>query len=321
MAQSRAKVWFAAVLMAAPALGASASDERAIIPFEMNGFDHMVVQLEINGLTSTTGVIDTAATFAMVDSTAAMRSGVLEPDAASRTVNILGVNGDQDYPVVRLDSILAGNLRMHAVDAAYNDHIEVPGAANNVLPASAFPGDVLEFDFETRTISAYDGKPDVKRSHYAGAVKYSDEGGLIFIGIRINGKSGQALIDTGSSLSYVNTTFARQSSMRHNEELTHRIFGATGDSESAWIGSARKIQIADFYVKNPSLMVSDPVLLERLGLDDEPVMVLGLDFLSKFRLQFDRRKRQLILSIPEDGAGVGLDLSAEATRLKPLKSR
>ncbi|MBI1399623.1 aspartyl protease family protein [Hyphomonas sp.] len=316
MARSRAFDVIVAVLMAGPALSASASDERAVIPFELNRFDHMIVQLEINGRASTTGVIDTAATFAMVDSTAALRSGVREPDAASRTVNILGVNGDQDYPVVRLDTISAGNLRMHAVDAAYNDNIEVPGAANNVLPASAFPGDVLEFDFEARTISAYDGKPDVKRTHYAGAVKYSDEGGLIFIGIRINGKPGRALIDTGSSLSYVNTTFARQSSMRRNEELTHRIFGATGDSESAWVGRARKIHLADFYVKNPDLMVSDPVLLERLGLTDEPVMVLGLDFLSKFRLQFDRRKHELILSIPDDNSAVGLDLSADATRLK-----
>lgn len=316
MARSRAKDLIVVALIAVPALGASASDERAVIPFELNRFDHMIVQLEINGRVSTTGVIDTAATFAMVDSTAALRSGVPEPNAASRTVNILGVNGDQDYPVVRLNTISAGNLQMHAVDAAYNESIEVLGAANNVLPASAFPGDVLEFDFEARTISAYDGKPDVKRSHYAGGVEYSEEGGLIFIGIRINGKSGRALIDTGSSLSYVNTTFARQSSMRRNDELTHQIFGATGDREFAWVGSARKIQLADFYVKNPNLMVADPVLLERLELTDDPVMVLGLDFLSKFRLQFDRRKHELILSIPDDDRAVSLDLSADATRLK-----
>ena len=322
MAQSRAPIWFAAVLVAGPALGLPSDvPERTVVPFEMNRFDHMVVALDINGLSATTGVIDTAATFAMIDSNVALRGGVAAPDAASRTINILGVNGDRDYPVVRLDTVTAGNLRIHAIDAAFNNEIDVPGAAINVLPASAFPGDVLEFDFEARTISAYDGKPEVRRTHYADAVKYSDDGGLIFIDVRINGKLGRALIDTGSSLSYVNTTFARAASMRRNDELTHLLFGATGDTETAWVGSARKIRLADFYVKGPNLMVADPVLLERLGLTDVPVMVLGLDFLSKFRLQFDRRKQQLILSMPDDSAGVSLDLSADATRLKSMKSR
>jgi len=309
-----------ALLLASQTAGASVT-ERLVIPFEMNRFDHMIVELELNGRTSTTGVVDTAATFAMVDSAVAMRGGVPAPDAASRMVNILGVNGDQDYPVVQLATVAAGNLRIHAVDAAYNEAIQVPGAALNVLPAAAFPGDVLEFDFESRTISVYDGQPEVKRTHYADAMDYTDQGGLLFVDVRINGRLGRALIDTGSSFSYVNTTFAREAGMRRNDELTHLVFGATGESETAWVASARKIKLADFYVKGPNLMVSDPILLDRLGLVDEPVMVLGLDFLSKFRLQFDRRKHQLILSMPDDSAGFNLDLSADATRLKSGKPR
>lgn len=318
MAQSRGPIWQLAALAAGHALVANAAGatERAVIPFEMNRFDHMVVELRLNELTSTTGVVDTAATFAMVDSTAALRSGVAPPGAAARTVNILGVNGTQDYPVVRLNTVEAGNLRIHAVDAAFNNDIGVPGSAANVLPASAFPGDVLEFDFDEGTISAYDGRPDIARSRVSDSLAYTVEGGLIFIDVRINGKRGRALIDTGSSLSYVNTAFARQASMRRNEDLTHLLFGATGDTETAWIATARKVRLADFFVPDAHLMVSDPVLLEELGLLAEPVMVLGLDFLSKFRLQFDRRKQRLILSLPGDTAGrVGLALSADATRL------
>lgn len=317
MAQSRGTVWQVAALMVGQAV-ASPSDlpQRMIIPFEMNRLDHMVVELQINDQISTTGVIDTAATFAMVDARAAQRSGVAVPDAAAPMINILGVNGDADYPVVRLDSVRLGNLSLHAMDAAYSTGLDVPGAAANILPSSAFPGDVLEFDFDTRTISAYDGKPDVAPGRVAKSLSYEIENGLIFVDIRINGKRGRALIDTGSSLSYVNSTFARLASMRRNDEMTSLLFGATGDTEKAWVASVRTMRLADFRIEQPNLLVSDPFLLERLGLKDEPVMILGLDFLSRFRIQFHRPKQQLILSIPKDPErGTFLQLYAPATRM------
>lgn len=292
------------------------ASERLVIPFEINRSDHLVVDMELNGSTQTTGVVDTAATFAMIDSTIALRSGVVPPDAASERVNILGVNGNRLFPVVRLGTVKAGNASIFAVDAAYNEDLEVPGAANTVLPASAFPGDVLEFDFLARTITAYDGAPDVSRRHYADSMAYTVEGGLIFIPVRVNGKKGRALIDTGSSISYVNSAFAKHASMRRNDELTRHLFGATGDTEEAWIATVRKVRLADFFVERPNLMVADPILLEKLGLSAEPVMILGLDFLSKFRLQFDRRNQRLILSVPGDQVGgVELELQSAATRL------
>jgi len=302
--------------LAALPLTATAS-ERLVIPFEINRLEHMVVELEINGSTPTTGVVDTAATFAMVDSNVAIRSGVIPPGDDPRMVNILGVNGQRDYPVVHLDSVKAGNVSLIALAAAYNDDINVPGMVGNVLPASAFPGDVLEFDFEAGTITAYDGRPDVSKRRYSDKLAYDVEGGLIFVEVQINGRKGRALIDTGASLSYVNSTFAKRASMRRNDELTRLILGATGDKEKAWVVSVRRVRLADFFVERPHLLVSDPVLLEKLGLADEPIMVLGLDFLSRFRLQFDRRNQKLILSVPGDQVGgVDLNLSAEATRLR-----
>lgn len=297
-------------------LAASAS-ERLVIPFQLNRFDHMVVDMEVNDATRTTGVVDTAATFAMVDSNVALRSGISPPGKTARQVNILGVNGDRMFPVVELESVKAGNVRLSGMSAAYNEDIEVLGAATNVLPASAFPGDVLEFDFTARRILAYDGKPDASKRDYSDSLPYTVEGGLIFVNVHVNGKRGRALIDTGSSISYVNSVFAREASMRRNDDLTRKIFGATGDEEEGWVTTVRKVRLADFFFERPNLLVSDPVLLEKLELHNEPVMILGLDILSKFRVQFDRRRERLILSVPGDAVGgVELELQARATRLK-----
>ncbi len=289
--------------------------ERLVIPFHISELEHMVVRIEINDTTSTTGVIDTAATFAMVDSRTALKSGVPAPGALAPQVSILGVNGAKDYPIVRLDSVTTGNVRLGALDAAYSRDLNIPGTAANVLPSSAFPGDVLEFDFRNRLISVYDGRPDRPKSTYFDTVPYTLEGGLMFVDIRINGRKGRGLIDTGSNLTYVNSNFARLAQLTTNAEKTQLLQGATGGDESLRVATARKVQLADFNFERADLFVTDPELFTLLGLEDEPVMVIGLDLLSEFKVQFDRRRSRIVLSLPDSAVqGLGVELMARDTR-------
>lgn len=309
---------FALAMAAALPASAGQAAERVSIPFEISELEHMIVRIEINDRTETTGVVDTAATFAMVDSREMAGSGVIPPGPLSRQVEVLGVNGQRTYPVVRLASLDAGALRLSPLDAAWSEDMSVPGAAANILPSSAFPGDVLEFDFEEGRISVYDGRPDVTPSRYADSLPFKVEGGLIFIPVQINGKTGTALIDTGSNLSYVNSAFADYAGMKRDETSTRQLLGITGDSTKLWVAAVRKVRLSDFFIENPKLMVSDPVLLSELGLADEPVMILGLDILSRFRVQFDRPRGRIILSVPGSSVGgVEMDLRARGSRLPP----
>lgn len=318
MAQSRGlmrgavAVAAAMTLFAAPAMAA----ERLVIPFELSEMDHMLVKLEINGGTMTTGVVDTAATFAMIDSRTARNSGVVPPGANSPLVNVLGVNGERMYPIVQLDKVKLGNLNLNALKAAYAREIDIPGTASNVLPASALPGDVLQFDFRAGLISAYDGRPDRPHEAYFDSLKYELEDGLMFIEVRINGRKGRALIDTGSNLTYVNSAFSEHARMRTDLEKTQILQGATGGDESVQVATARKVQIGGFKFENADLFVSDPVLFDRLGLRDEPIMVIGLDVLSAFTVQFDRKRNRLVLILPDTTLrGVRYELMARDTRL------
>lgn len=305
-----------ALLSAAMMPGLAMAAERLVIPFQISELEHMLVPIEINGITISTGVVDTAATFPMIDGRTALRSGIAAPDAASPRINILGVNGTKIYPVVQLTSLKAGNVRLNAVEAAYSRDLDIPGTAANVLPASAFPGDVLEFDFRTRKISAYDGRPDRDKNSVHGIVPYRLEGGLMYVDIRINGRKGRGLIDTGSNLTYVNSAFADLAGLKTNAEKTLLLQGATGGDESVRIATARKVQLADFNFKNSDLLVSDPELFRQLNIESEPVMVIGLDLLSGFKVQFDRRRNQMVLILPDRPIDrVGLDLAARGTRL------
>ncbi|WP_291197649.1 aspartyl protease family protein [Hyphomonas sp.] len=300
-------------LCPAPALAA----ERLVIPFEINDLDHMVVRIEINGTGGTTAVIDTAATFPMLDSRTASSSGVPAPGADPRRVNVLGLNGAREYPVVRVDEIRLGNLNLASLDAAYSEDLDVPGAAANVLPSTAFPGDILELDFSRRVISVYDGRPDRPETDVSGRINYTVLDGLMFVDVRINGKPGRAIVDTGSNISYVNSAFAGLAQMRTNEEKSQLLLGATGGDARVRVATARKMSLGDFYFSGADIMVSDPFLFESLGVSDEPAMVLGLDYLSLFTVQFDRRQNRMVLSLPATKRkGMLVNLNPRGSRIQ-----
>ena len=321
MAKRRELDWrhaaIAASLFLAPNSAIAAERaETLVVPFEINELDHMVVDVEINGTAQSTAVLDTAATFALLDSRVARQSHVPEPAEGARTVEILGLNGVKVYPVVQIGGLKMGELSLPAMDAAYSKDLDIPGAAPNVLPSAAFPGDVLELNFEERQIRLYDGRPDRSNSGVSDAVNYETRGGLMFVEVRINGQAGVGLIDTGSNLTFVNSAFAKSAKMRPNDELTQLLQGATGGSTDVRVASARKLAIGEFNFLRAEILVADPFLLTSLGLADQPAIVIGLDYLSQFTVQFDRRRERVVLTLPEaKRSGVRLELKGNGSRI------
>ena len=304
----------AALWLALAALPAMAS-ERQVVPFEINDERHMVVQLALNETAQVTGIIDTAATFPMIDGQAARAAGVPGLGPEPQMVNVLGVTGPRVYPVVRLNRLVAGNVALSDVDVALNERLDVPGA-KNVVPASAFEGDVIDFDFQRQRVMAYNGRPDRSAYLVPSSLRIMNEDGLMFVEVRINGKKGRALIDTGSSVTYINSQFASESGTRANVEKTQTLQGATGGDQSLRIASARMVALGDYRMANVDILVADPPLFDYLGTQDQPAMVLGLDLLSAFRMQIDRRRSRLVLSLPKTGRNVStLNLNARDTRI------
>ena len=139
----------------------------------------------------------------------------------------------------------------------------------------------------------------------------------MFVDVRINGKSGRAIVDTGSNISYVNSAFAGLAQMRTNEEKTQLLQGATGGDARVRVATARKMALGNFYFSGADLMVADPFLFESLGVTEEPAMVLGLDYLSLFTVQFDRRQNRMVLSLPAgERDGMAINFNARGSRIQ-----
>ena len=307
------RTWALAMLVLAAVLPAAAT-ERQVIPFDMAPSGHMVVPLRINGATRAVGVVDTAATYAMIDGATATAAGVPPPDELS--VNVLGLEGPQVFPVVHVNSLSAGNTRIDEFPAALSQRIAVTGI-RNVVPLTALDGDVVDFDFDEGRILVYDGTPDRSTGLFSSRMKTHLMQGLWFAEVKLNGVDGLALIDTGSSISYVNSRFAEAAGAKPNEEKTQTIRGITGGDVAIRVATARKFTLGRHPVTGPDLIVADPTLFAHLGMADEPARVLGLDYPSIFRVQLDRRRGYLVLGIAGSRRGMGgVQLNATGTHIR-----
>ena len=93
------------------------------------------------------------------------------------------------------------------------------------------------------------------------------------------------------------------------------LIGATGGDQSLRVASAKVVMIGDYRIAKVDILVTDPPLFDYLGIGEEPAMVLGLDLLSTFRMQIDRRRGRLLLSLPEAKNTRSLNLNARDTRI------
>lgn len=296
-------------------LPAGASSGRLSFPLTVNREGYFVTPVSLNNSAEIAGIIDTAATLPMVEARAASAAGIGPAAISEQTVAVFGLLGGRDYHTVRIPVVQAGSASLIQVAAAYNDRETMPGG-KVVIPATAFGGDVLDFDFPEGRFTVYDGRPQNSNQQAISRSRLTVEDGLFFTEVSINGVKAKALIDTGSPFTLINSKFAAAAGVKPDEDKTQRLRGATGGALNAEVAAARRLTMARYTVRQLDLIVADPALFEDLGLSDEPAMLLGLDLLSMFRVQIDRRRGHFVLTLPDQDRGFSLNLNARDTRIR-----
>ena len=192
--------------------------------------------------------------------------------------------------------MIGGATARSAGIVALDRKIAVSGV-RNVLPMNALTGDVVDFDFDKGHVTAYDRRPEGRMREILCKRPLVERDGLYFVQVSINGRRGLALIDTGSTITYMNSAFAAHAGTRTNEEETQRLLGVTGGDYDMHVARVSRFELDDVDMAGFNMVVSDPALFDYLGMADEPVMILGMDFLSQFRVQIDRKHNLLYLRI------------------------
>lgn len=263
------------------------------IPMLVDAGDAMTIEVQVADQTGF-AVLDTAATYAMVDDSLLTQSNA---QPRNQDVMILGVAGQQLYPTIDVGPVVFGDVDIDQLPAAVNEANRFPGH-KTILPLSSLSTRVVDFNFFESRIDLYDSKPVSIRNTVRSKLDYQDIQGLLFIPVRINGRSGLALVDTGSSVTYINRAFADLAKVAVRERDVGRIEGTDVSRRRVNEVNIRKMKIGDHTMSNFTIFASDPPLFEYLGLTDQPIMVLGLNTLRRFRVQIDRERENIVLVRP-----------------------
>lgn len=309
-----ARFGVAAMALLCLSMPGGASAGRLSFPLSKNDAGYFVTSLTVNGAQEMPAIIDTAATIAMIESGAAASVGIDAPHAEDAQVPVFGLLGQRKFPLVSIGSLSSGGARAANIAAAYNNREQMPGGPL-VIPATAFGGDVLDFDFPAGRFSVYEGRAKGAGGS-SGRGALTVDGGLMYAEVSINGVKGRALIDTGSPISLMNTEMARAAKARQDDEKTQLLQGATGGAMPVSVASVKRLSVARFSIRRLNMIVADPAMFDDLGLRDEPAMLLGLDMLGQFRVQIDRRRGYFILTSPDDGPNMAINLNARDTRIR-----
>ncbi len=301
----------ALIAFAAPAFAAG---ERATIPIEIARDGSLRSHLAFASGETASAIIDTAATYPMMAANEAERIGAAAPQPP-REIEVLGLTGPRIYSVITVPALQIGSLRVSAFSAASNPRASMPGA-DAILPLSIFAGDVADFDFLNGQLNVYDGRPRRTSGQQSARTPIRKADGLLFVKVSINGVRGQALIDTGSPVSFVNSAFAEAAKVEIDDERSRILQGASGSTQVLRLSTPRTVRISGYAMNSVDMIVADPALFDHLQLSDEPAMVLGLDLLSLFRVQIDRRRGELVLSAREASGGFSFNLSPRNSRIQ-----
>ncbi|MEM7330108.1 MAG: aspartyl protease family protein [Pseudomonadota bacterium] len=276
------------VVMAA--MGAAQATERETLMLMANDREWPITTIQINGQV-TPALLDTGATIALIDDDL-LAYQPSETDAFE--TRVLGIGGQRLFPVTHVSSLSAGARSWYGLRVAVNTKDEFP-VQQNVLPTSLFGASIIDFDFPNDRVELYDGYPKFVHGSHRSAISYIQHEGLIFIPIRINGVRGKALLDTGASVSFVNTRFADQARGVPRVEEEQDIQGSDLERNRVRIYNFRKLRFGDNQLARFSLPVFETDLFATLGFEDEPMMVMGMDILKHFRVQLDQKRQRVVM--------------------------
>jgi len=259
------------------------------IDMHVGADNRMTVDLTLND-ENVPAVIDTAATIILMDGTV-LDEQTSEP--LNREIEILGIDGTEQFQISLVGPLKLGSTHIGKQRAAINTQPRL-AAHRSVIPLNALPAKNIDFNFDDGKLSFHNQRLNQPAELIVESLKYEELNGLILIPIKINGKRGRAIIDTGSEVSFINSAYVKKSGAKLNLDKTLEFFGTAGDGVDGRIVRAKRFALGPHKMDWFDVYMSDPPLLDHLGLDDEPIMLIGIDFLKRFRLQIDRSQNRVL---------------------------
>lgn len=255
-------------------------------PLSFSASGHVVAPVRIDSGDQYLFVVDTGAEGSAVYSRFAGEAK-LEPAGQER---ITGQTGAASLPLRRIGRLEIDGRTVGPILAS-----ELPDRRDGAVMAGIIGLDVMgrylvDFDLPSARLALLDGAArealiaTLGRPVSARAVS----GGLLAAPVEVNGVAGWGVIDTGARETRINAQFAHLAQVEDDGTgVVTTVHGATNAASSLRPGRARAVRLLGRDLGNVPIRIADLPVFETFGLQDEPAMIVGADYLGRFRLVID----------------------------------
>ena len=263
-------------------------------PLSFSASGHVVAPIRIDGGDQYIFVVDTGAEGSAVYSRFA-REAKLELAGQEQ---IIGQTGTASLPLRHIARLEIDGKTVGPITASELPDRPDGAVMAGIIGIDVMGGHLVDFDLPSARLTLMSGaKADALIASLGPAVPARTvNGGLLAVPVQVNGFTGWGVIDTGARETRINTRFAHLAKVEKDEtgaETT--VHGATNKASSLRPGRARTVQMLGRELSDTSIRIADLPVFEAFGLQDEPAMIIGADYLGRFRLLIDFPTRRVWL--------------------------
>lgn len=263
-------------------------------PLSFSASGHIVAPARINGGDQYLFVVDTGAEGSAVYARFAQEA---ELERGGEEM-VVGQTGIAAAPLRRIMQLEFDGVRVGPILAS-----ELPDRADGAVMAGIIGLDVMgrhlvDFDLPAGRVALLQGPAadaliaSLGPAHLARTVN----GGLLAVPVQVNGVLGWGVIDTGARETRINTRFARIAGVEDDRDgVAKTVHGATNRPIALRAGNTQTVRLLGRQLDRPSVRVADLPVFDAFGLQDEPAMIIGADYLGRFRLLIDFPTRRVWL--------------------------
>ncbi len=260
--------------------------------------ERMTIPVSIGGRGPYDFIVDTGSERTVVSQELARELGL----GPGRTTTVHSMTETSRVSTVLIPSLEVGARRLSDIHAPAlsRQHLGAVG----MLGVDSLQSHRVDFDFvraqmtispSRRPEEQFEGNTIVIRGR-------SLLGRLVLADASVDGERVRVVIDTGAQVTIGNSALRRRLERRGRLMATFPVslLSVTGAYFTADAGVARHIQIGGMHITNMPIAFTDAHPFRRLGLDDRPALLLGMDALRLFdRVSVDFANRRVRFQLPE----------------------
>lgn len=249
--------------------------------FEAGKRGHVLVPVSVNGAPARPFVVDTAASQTVLGRKVYPEYSAASPSAGDHNGHARGAHGSFTAQLVRLDSVSLWDERQQDQLVAFMTLEDLtPGKVPDFAGVLGLPflqRYRLDLDYPARKLVLEEQDGDLPACDIcdpASAVPLGSlPGGLRSVQVTVNGRQMTALFDTGASRTILN-------------EAAVAALGLADAGMGEAIGKA-SIALGSLPAREHDIARIALPVFRTLGLDDEPALILGIDYLGAGRTVVD----------------------------------